>query len=73
MELQEEIDVKGFVPDSILYHYLIHSCVKNSYSNGVFKLFEELKETLGGAMEDGVVYGNLIKGYFMRGIEKDAM
>ncbi|KAB2598773.1 pentatricopeptide repeat-containing protein [Pyrus ussuriensis x Pyrus communis] len=73
MELKEEIDVKGFAPDPVVYHYLMQGCVKNSDSDGVFKLYEELKEKLGGAVEDGVVYGNLMKGFFMREMEKQAM
>ncbi|XP_023541985.1 pentatricopeptide repeat-containing protein At3g49240, mitochondrial-like [Cucurbita pepo subsp. pepo] len=73
MELKEEMTVKGFVPDPIIYHYLMVGCLKNSDPDGVFKLCEELKEKLGGAVEDGVVYGSLIKGYFIRGMEEEAM
>ncbi|XP_022141333.1 pentatricopeptide repeat-containing protein At3g49240 [Momordica charantia] len=73
MELKEEMTVKGFVPDPIIYHYLMVGCVRNSDHDGVFKLFEELKEKLGGTVEDGVVYGSLMKGYFMKGMEEEAM
>ncbi|KAL5537535.1 hypothetical protein UlMin_044750 [Ulmus minor] len=73
MELKEEMDVKGFAPDPIVYHHLMVGCVRNSDADGVFNLYEELKEKLGGYVEDGVVYGSLMKGYFMRGMEKEAM
>ncbi|KAL6218521.1 PREDICTED: pentatricopeptide repeat-containing protein At3g49240-like [Fragaria vesca subsp. vesca] len=73
MELKEEIDVKGFEPDPTVYHYLMVGCVRNSDSDGVFRLYEELKEKLGGEVEDGVVVGSLMKGYFMKGMEKEAM
>ncbi|TYK29182.1 pentatricopeptide repeat-containing protein [Cucumis melo var. makuwa] len=73
MELKEEMIVKGFAPDPLIYHYLMAGCVRSSDPDGVFKLFEELKEKLGGTVEDGVVYGNLMKGYFMKEMEEEAM
>ncbi|KAG7980291.1 hypothetical protein I3843_05G175400 [Carya illinoinensis] len=73
MELKDEIGVKGFAPDPIVYHYLMTGCVRSGDSDCVFRLYEELKEKLGGFVEDGVVYGGLMKGYFMRGMEKEAM
>ncbi|XP_065877758.1 pentatricopeptide repeat-containing protein At3g49240, mitochondrial [Euphorbia lathyris] len=74
LELKEEmISIKGFSPDPLIYHYLMVGCVRNSDSDGVFKLFEELKEKTGGIVEDGVVFGALMKGYFMKGMEKEAM
>ncbi|XP_022984619.1 pentatricopeptide repeat-containing protein At3g49240, mitochondrial [Cucurbita maxima] len=73
MELKEEMTMKGFVPDPLIYLYLMVGCVRSSDPDGVFKLFEELKEKLGGTVEDGVVYGSLMKGYFMKEMEEEAM
>ncbi|CAL1403700.1 unnamed protein product [Linum trigynum] len=75
LELKEEMVVnEAFSPDPLIYHYLMVGCVKNNDADGVFKLYEELKQKLdGGVVTDGVVYGALMKGYFMRGMEKEAM
>ncbi|KAF5743452.1 pentatricopeptide repeat-containing protein [Tripterygium wilfordii] len=73
MELKDEMAVKGLAADPSVYHYLMSGCVRNSDADGAIKLFEELKEKLGGALEDGVVYGCLMKGYFMKEMEKEAM
>ncbi|XP_015878436.2 pentatricopeptide repeat-containing protein At3g49240, mitochondrial [Ziziphus jujuba] len=73
LELKEEMDVKGIPANPVVYHHLMLGCVKNSDADGVFRLYEELKEKLGGSVEDGVVYGSLMKGYFLRGMEKEAM
>ncbi|KAJ4850808.1 hypothetical protein Tsubulata_009805 [Turnera subulata] len=75
LELKEEmVEIKEFSPDPIIYHYLMGGCVQIGDADGVFRLFEELKGKLGGGVvEDGVVYGNLMKGYFMGGMEKEAM
>ncbi|KGN57673.1 pentatricopeptide repeat-containing protein At3g49240, mitochondrial [Cucumis sativus] len=73
MELKDEMIEKGFAPDPLIYHYLMGGCVRSLDPDGVFKLFEELKEKLGATVEDGVVYGNLMKGYFMKEMEEEAM
>ncbi|KAG2311555.1 hypothetical protein Bca4012_026010 [Brassica carinata] len=73
MEVKEDMCVRGFVPDPVVYSYLMIGCVKKSDGDGVLKLYEELKEKLGGFVEDGVVYGQLMKGYFMKEMEKEAM
>ncbi|ESQ45616.1 hypothetical protein EUTSA_v10010207mg [Eutrema salsugineum] len=73
MEIKEDMGVRGFVADPVVYSHLMIGCVKKSDADGVFKLYEELKEKLGGFVEDGVVYGQLMKGYFMKGMEKEAM
>lgn len=73
LELKEEMGAKGFAPDPLIYHYLMVGCAKNSDADGVFKLYEDLKEKLGGVVEDGVVYGGLMKGHFIRGMESSAM
>ena len=56
-----------------LTSYLMNGCVRSGDLAGVFGLFDELKEKLGGFVENGVVYGPLVKGYFMKGMEKEAM
>lgn len=73
LELKEEMAVKDFAPDPLVYHYLMVGCAKNSDADGIFNLYEELKEKLGGVIEDGVVCGGLMKGYFLRGMEDAAM
>lgn len=73
LELKEEMGVKGFAPDPVVYSYLMNGCVRNEDLDGVFGLYYELKEKLGGFVENGVVYGALVKGYFMKGMEKEAM
>ncbi|KAH7543844.1 hypothetical protein ACOSP7_031345 [Xanthoceras sorbifolium] len=74
LELKEEMFVKGFPADPVVYSYLMSGCIKNGDSDGVLGLFEELREKLGGVVvTDGVVYGSLMKGYFMKGMEKEAM
>lgn len=73
MELKDEMLSKGLDPDPIVYSYLMSSHAKNSNPDGVFNLYEELKEKLGGSVSDGVIYGSLMKGHFLRGMEKEAM
>ncbi|KAL1203370.1 Pentatricopeptide repeat-containing protein [Cardamine amara subsp. amara] len=73
MEIRDDMGVRGFVVDPVVYSYLMMGCVKKSDADGVLKLYEELKEKLGGFVDDGVVYGNLMKGYFMKEMEKEAM
>ncbi|CAE6075587.1 unnamed protein product [Arabidopsis arenosa] len=73
MEIKEDMSVRGLVVDPVVYSYLMMGCVKNSDADGVLKLYEELKEKLGGFVDDGVVYGQLMKGYFMKEMEKEAM
>uniref|UniRef100_A0A1J3CSD7 Pentatricopeptide repeat-containing protein n=1 Tax=Noccaea caerulescens TaxID=107243 RepID=A0A1J3CSD7_NOCCA len=73
MEIKEDMGVRGFVADPVVYSHLMIGCVKKSDADGVLKLYEELKEKLGGFVDDGVVYGQLMKGYFMKEMEKEAM
>lgn len=63
---------KGFAADPVVYSYLMLGHVRNLNADGVFELYEELKEKLGN-VDDGVVVGSLMKGYFLRGMEKEAM
>lgn len=76
LELKDEmIAIKGFSPDPVIYHYLMVGCVRSGDSDSVFRLYEELKEKMGGEVVGNgvVVYGGLMKGYFMRGMKKEAM
>ncbi|KAJ6748774.1 PENTATRICOPEPTIDE REPEAT-CONTAINING PROTEIN 1 MITOCHONDRIAL [Salix purpurea] len=76
LELKDEmIGINGFSPDPVIYHYLMVGCVRSRDSDLVFRLYEELKEKMGGEVVGNgfVVYGGLMKGYFMRGMKKEAM
>ncbi|CAN7021867.1 unnamed protein product [Brassica rapa subsp. trilocularis] len=73
MEIKEEMGVRGFIADPVVYSYLMIGCGKGSDGGGVLNLYEELKEKLGGFVEDGVVYGPLMKGYFLKEMEEEAM
>ncbi|CAN4085720.1 unnamed protein product [Withania somnifera] len=73
MELKEEMLSKGLVADPTVYSYLMSGQAKGLNADGVFELYEELKEKLGGSVSDGVIYGSLMKGYFLREMEKEAM
>ncbi|XP_058206189.1 pentatricopeptide repeat-containing protein At3g49240, mitochondrial [Rhododendron vialii] len=73
IELKDEMLVKGLDADPIVYHYLMLGQARVGNGDGVFGLFEELKEKMGGVVSDGVVCGDLMKGYFLRGMEKEAM
>lgn len=67
------MDGKGFASDPLVYHYLMLGHAKNSDGDSVLSLYEDLKGKLGGVVEDGVVLGSLMKGYFLKGMEKEAM
>ncbi|KAL3524411.1 hypothetical protein ACH5RR_017245 [Cinchona calisaya] len=73
MELKDDMLSKGFDPDPIVYNHLMSGHAKDSNPDVVFYLYEELKEKIGGSVLDGVVFGSLMKGYFLRGMEKEAM
>ncbi|KAL2540268.1 Pentatricopeptide repeat-containing protein [Abeliophyllum distichum] len=74
IELKDEMATKGFKPDPTVYSYLMSGLAKDSNPDGIFELYEELKEKLGQEeVLDGVIYGNLMKGYFLKGMEKEAM
>nr|DAD36252.1 TPA_asm: hypothetical protein HUJ06_006892 [Nelumbo nucifera] len=72
LQLKDEMLTKGFAPDPIVYNYLMLGLVKKPDADGVLALYDELKEKL-GPVSDGVVYGSLMKGYFLKGMEKEAM
>ncbi|KAL1532033.1 pentatricopeptide repeat-containing protein, mitochondrial-like protein [Salvia divinorum] len=74
IEIKNEMETKGFKPDPTIYSYLMVGQVKNSNADSVFELYEELKQKLGAdEILDGVIYGNLMKGYFLKGMEAEAM
>ncbi|OAY68767.1 Pentatricopeptide repeat-containing protein [Ananas comosus] len=75
VELKDGMLEKGFVaPDPLVYNFLMGGFVRANEPEKVISLFEELKEKLGGGMiYDGTPYGNLMKAYFMKGMEEEAM
>ncbi|KAL2226955.1 pentatricopeptide repeat-containing protein At3g49240 [Sesamum indicum] len=74
LEIKDEMETKGFKPDPTIYSYLMLGQAKNSNAEGVFELYEELNQKMGSEeILDGVVYGNLMKGYFLKGMETEAM
>ncbi|KAJ3705594.1 hypothetical protein LUZ61_009299 [Rhynchospora tenuis] len=76
VKLKDEMLKKGFVgPDCKVYNILMGGFAKAGNGDVVIALFEELKEKLGddAKVSHGVVCGNLMKGYFLKGMEKEAM
>lgn len=74
IEMKNEMESKGFKSDPTIYSHLMSGLAKNSNADGVFELFEELKQKMGTEeILDGVIYGNLMKGYFLKGMEAEAM
>ncbi|KAI3982328.1 hypothetical protein MKX01_037861 [Papaver californicum] len=73
LPLKDDMIEKGLKPDPAVYNYLMLGLVKNGDSDGALSLFEELKTKIGGSVSDGIVYGNLMKAYFLKGMEKEAM
>ncbi|KAF9610070.1 hypothetical protein IFM89_019910 [Coptis chinensis] len=63
---------KGLAADPAVYNYLMLGLVKNEDGDQALVLFEELKEKL-EFVNDGIVYGNLMKAYFLKGLDKEAM
>ncbi|EPS62753.1 hypothetical protein M569_12038, partial [Genlisea aurea] len=74
LEIKDDMEAKGFKSDPTVYSYLMSGQAKNSNAEGVFELHEELKKKTGmDEIFDGVIYGNLMKGYFLKGMEAEAM
>jgi pentatricopeptide repeat protein len=73
VDIKDQMDAKGFAPDPLVYHYLMLGYARNSDGDAVLRLYEDLKGKLGGVVEDGVVLGSLMKGYFLKGMENEAM
>ncbi|OVA00960.1 Pentatricopeptide repeat [Macleaya cordata] len=72
ISIKDEMLEKGLGPDPVVYNYLMLGLVKNQDSDGVLGLYDELKGKLGD-VSDGIVYGSLMKAYFQKGMEKEAM
>ncbi|KAJ6881430.1 hypothetical protein NC651_028110 [Populus alba x Populus x berolinensis] len=62
-------------PSPTTYRIMIKGFVDNGKLEKALELHEELKEKMGGEVVGNgvVVYGGLMKGYFMRGMKKEAM
>ncbi|KAL5998938.1 hypothetical protein ACLOJK_009887 [Asimina triloba] len=73
LALRDEMFSKGLAADAAVYSYLMLGLVKIDQPDKALELFEELKEKLGGVIDDGIVYGSLMKAYFKKGMEKEAM
>ncbi|KAJ0630907.1 putative tetratricopeptide-like helical domain superfamily [Helianthus annuus] len=73
LEIKDEMISNGFEADPIVYSYLMSGYAKNGDQDGIFGLYDELKGKLGGFVSNGVVYGSVMKGYFLKGMEKEAM
>jgi pentatricopeptide repeat protein len=75
LDLKDGMLERGLVaPDPQVYAFIMGGFVNAGDGDKVLSLYEELKEKLGGGkILDGVVYGNLMKGYFLKGMEKEAM
>ena len=65
MDIKTEMDSKGFAPDPLVYHYLMLGHARVSDGDAILRLYEELRERLGGVVQDGIVFGCLMKGYFV--------
>lgn len=75
LELKDDMIAKGYVEaDPVVYNLIMGGFMKNCEANKVVELYEEVKEKLGGGLiEDGIIYGNLMKAYFAKGMENEAM
>lgn len=73
MDIKDQMNASGFAPDPLVYHYLMLGHARTSDGDAVLRVYQELKDKLGGVVEDGIVLGCLMKGYFLKGMEKEAM
>lgn len=75
VELKDGMLEKGFVkPDLQVYNILMGGFVNASEPDKAVSLFEEWKEKVGTSeVRDGAPYGNLMKAYFLKGMEEAAM
>uniref|UniRef100_A0ACD5TEK6 Uncharacterized protein n=1 Tax=Avena sativa TaxID=4498 RepID=A0ACD5TEK6_AVESA len=74
IKLKDEMLASGFVgPDPHVYSLLMAGCVQASDGAKALELYQELQDKLGGEpVLDGIVYGNLMKAYFLMGTEEKA-
>ncbi|KAL6609589.1 hypothetical protein ACP70R_039558 [Stipagrostis hirtigluma subsp. patula] len=75
VELKDEMLASGFVgPDPKVYSILMAGFVAAGDGVKAVELYQELKDKIGGEpVLDGIVYGSLMKAYFLRGMEEKAM
>ncbi|GAB4842612.1 hypothetical protein Ancab_012587 [Ancistrocladus abbreviatus] len=51
----------------------MNGCAKDKNTDKIFELNDELKQKKGGDVTDGIIFGGLIKGYFLKGLEEKAV
>ncbi|XP_062181386.1 pentatricopeptide repeat-containing protein At3g49240, mitochondrial-like [Phragmites australis] len=75
VELKDEMLNSGFVgPDPKVYSLLMAGFVDAGDGSKAVELYQEQKDKLGGEpVLDGIVYGSLMKAYFLMGMEEKAM
>ncbi|KAJ1263787.1 hypothetical protein BS78_09G213800 [Paspalum vaginatum] len=75
VELKDEMLDSGFVgPDPKVYSLLMAGFVGAGDGAKAVELYQELKDKIGGEpVLDGIVYGSLMKAYFLMGMEERAM
>uniref|UniRef100_A0A0D9WJ05 Pentacotripeptide-repeat region of PRORP domain-containing protein n=1 Tax=Leersia perrieri TaxID=77586 RepID=A0A0D9WJ05_9ORYZ len=75
IQLKDEMLESGFVgPDPQVYNILMAGLVEAGDGAKAVELYDELKEKVGGELiVDGIVYGSLMKAYFLMGMEEKAM
>jgi pentatricopeptide repeat protein len=76
IKIKNEMLEKGFVgPDCKVYNFLMGGFAKGGNGDEVVALFKELKEKLAedAKVSYGAVCGNLMKGYFLKGMDNEAM
>ncbi|CAN6332286.1 unnamed protein product [Urochloa humidicola] len=75
VELKDEMLDSGFVgPDPKVYSLLMAGFVGAGDGARAVELYQELKDKVGGEpVLDGIVYGSLMKAYFLMGMEEKAM
>ena len=75
VELKDEMLDSGFVgPDPKVYRILMAGFLGAGDGAKAMELYQELKDKVGGEpVLDGIVYGTLMKAYFLMGMEEKAM
>lgn len=75
VELKDEMLASGFVgPDPQVYNLLMAGFVQAGDGAKAVELYQELEHKVGDEMIlDGIVYGSLMKAYFLMGMEEKAM
>ncbi|KAL9263898.1 Pentatricopeptide repeat-containing protein [Drosera capensis] len=74
VEVKDEMIGMGFEADAVVYSCLMGGFAKSGEADKVFEVYDEWKEkTGGGDVKEGILYGPLIKGYFLKGDEVATM